>query len=84
MTIKSITFHNVSITIDVDEEVLKPFDIAPQQAAYDILCELMGRAGAEYITDTYTIDNEVEGKSTAELFGDAFDYATAENDNNAH
>lgn len=53
-----ITFHNVTITIRA----------ATPHLAYDALCAALDTLKAEWETDTYSIDNRDEHRTTTELF----------------
>ena len=53
----TITFYNVVITIEA----------ATPHLAYDDLCNALDELEAEWKTDTYTIDNRDEHRTTTEL-----------------
>ena len=56
-----VTFHNVTITV----ELLSDGHVT---CAYDSLCDALGGANFDYITDTYSVDDDGMEHSTSDLF----------------
>ena len=54
------TFHNITVSIEAE---------TPREA-YAKLCELLGRWGIEYTTDTYSVDHDEALLDTVDLFPD--------------